>query len=71
MGEYKGDMRGWGTSDRSGEGGEKLCIRERWENEHSFEKKNGIEEPTTYLVNGSVPHSSSLADCIKSILDWR
>ena len=39
MGEYKGDMRGWGTSDRSGEGGEKLCIRERWENEHSFEKK--------------------------------
>lgn len=42
MGEYKGDMRGWGTSDRSGEGGEKLCIRERWENEHfSFEKKIG------------------------------
>lgn len=60
-------MWGWGTSDRSGEGGEKLCSRERWENK----KKEGVEESTTYLVNGSVPHSSSLADCIKSILDWR
>ena len=28
MDEYKDDMWGWGTSDQSGEGGEKLCIRE-------------------------------------------
>ena len=28
MDEYKDDMRDWGTSDQSGEGIEKLCIRE-------------------------------------------
>jgi hypothetical protein len=37
MDEYKDDMWGWGTSDQSGEGGEKLCIRERWEYKETLE----------------------------------
>jgi len=49
MGEYKDGIRGWGTSDQSGEGGEKLCIRERWECKKTSEflkkkKKGGGRE---------------------------
>ncbi len=57
MGEYKDGIRGWGTSDQSGEGGEKLCIRERWECKKTSEflkkkKKGGGGEVTTRLELG-------------------
>ena len=31
MGEYRDGTGGWGSSDPSGEGAEKLCIKERSE----------------------------------------
>ena len=46
MDVYKDDTRGWGTSDQSGEGSEKLCIKEvgirkRW-NFFGFFKEKGV-----------------------------